>query len=145
MKKKLLIALIFGSLGITTEVFFTAFSKLIQDFYMGNDLDLSLKGESYVWMFFIYCLIAPLFDLGYPKIKNLNILIRMLIYGAIILSVEFIMGFILDMIVGKCPWEYTSGITFFGYIRLDYIFFWMIFGFIIEKVYIVLNKRITLN
>ncbi len=145
MNKKILIAIIFGLFGSTTEIFFTAFSKLFSSIITQNNLDFSLKGESYVWMFFIYSLISPMYDIGFPKIKNHNVIIRVALYGIIILTIEFIMGFLLEFFLGKCPWEYTSGIIFFGYIRLDYIFFWMFFGFIIERFYLLLNNRITPN
>jgi hypothetical protein len=145
MKKKLLIALLFGAIGTTTEIFFTAGSTILTSIKQHTTIDWTLKGESYVWMFFIYSLIAPLFNFGYPKVKNLNIFLRIFIYAVIILFVEFIMGFLLNLLIGKCPWEYTTGITICSYIRLDYIFFWMGFGFIIEKLYLLLNNTISIK
>jgi uncharacterized membrane protein len=93
-------------------------------------------------MFFIYALISPLFDFGYPKLKKFNIFFRVFLYSVIILAIEFSLGFLLEKIIGKCPWEYTTGLTFLGYIRLDYIFFWMIFGYLIERIYLLLNSVI---
>jgi len=37
---------------------------------------------------------------------------------------------------GRCPWHYDSRWAVHGYIRLDYAPFWLIFGFIIETVYL---------
>jgi len=141
-QKKLLITLIFGLFGTTTEVYFTAFSNLISEFRINEQSDLTLKGESYVWMFFIYALIGPIFNFIYPLVIKFHVIIRIIFYGVAILIIEFLTGFLLEMTIGKCPWEYDSGITFFGYVRLDFIFFWMVFGFIVEKVYVLLNLRI---
>jgi len=141
LKKTILISIIFGLLGITIEVIFTAFYPL----FSSEQFSWSLEGNSYIWMFFIYALINPLFELGYPKVKNYNIIIRLLIYSSIIFAIEFSMGFILEKLTGKCPWEYSTGLTFFGYIRLDYIFFWMVFGYLIEKIYLLLNRVICFD
>ena len=143
MDKKIIIALIFGFFGITIEIFFTAISDLFQKIRNKEKHDFSLEGKSYIWMFFIYSLIPILFDFGYPMVKDFNIFLRVFIYGIIILIVEFITGFLLEFFTGECPWKYTKGINLLGYVRIDYIFFWMFFGFIIEKIYLILNNQIV--
>ncbi len=141
IKKSILISIIFGLFGIYVEVLFTAFSTVFTD----EGINWSLEGKTYVWMFFIYALIKPLFDLAYHKISKLNVLIRIFIYSIIILLIEFVSGFILESIIGICPWKYSNGLTFQGYIRLDYIFFWMLFGYIIEYLYLFLENVITFD
>ncbi len=141
IKKSILISIIFGLLGIFVEISFTAFSTVFTD----KGINWSLEGKTYVWMFFIYALIKPLFDIGYPKVSKLNVLIRIFIYSIIILLIEFISGFLLETLIGICPWKYNRGLTFLGYIRLDYIFFWMLFGYIIEYVYLFLENVITFD
>jgi len=138
-KKKLLISVIFGIFGIAIEVLFTALHPV----FTGKDFSWSMQGKSYLWMFFIYAMIKPLFDFGYPVLKKYNILLRVFIYSVIILLIEFITGFFLEQITGTCPWKYKEGLTFFGYIRIDYIFYWMIFGYIIEYIYLLLDNVVN--
>ncbi|MCF8276428.1 MAG: putative ABC transporter permease [Flavobacteriales bacterium] len=131
---------LYGGLGITTEVFFTAISDLINS---GNFDDLSLKGQSYIWMFPIYGLAAILFPLAFSVLKKWNRMLRYIIYGAGILLVELITGFLLEQFTGRCPWEYQTGWHFGGYIRFDYLPLWMLFGALIEEFHH-FNKRIGL-
>lgn len=145
LASRVFITVFFGLFGTTVEVFFTAISTLLMNYTNDQELNLILKGESYVWMFFIYCLIAPLFDSLYKRIRHLLWVIRSFIYGIIILGIEFLTGLLLDLIIGKCPWEYTVGFSILGYIRLDYIFFWMIFGLVIERIYLFLNVHFKTN
>ncbi len=140
MKKNLFYALFFICLGITTEVFFTAFSDLYEGMQKG-DYNLSLTGHTYVWMAFIYVLIPFLFGAGYQLVKRFPLIVRLLIYVLAIYLIEFIGGFILETLTGKCPWEYTTGWHFMGYIRLDYAPFWLLFGFILERLYLFLENH----
>ena len=101
----------------------------------------SLTGKTYVWMFPIYVLI-PL-ALG-PIIKFINekpIVFRLLIYVLGIYLVEFSTGFILEQLTGKCPWEYNTGWHIMGYIRIDYFLFWIAFAYIIEYLYLYIDKK----
>lgn len=120
---------LFAGLGITTEVFFTAISDLITS---GNFDDLSLKGQSYIWMFPIYGSASILFPFFFKWIKNWPRLARYACYGVGILFVELIAGFLLEKLTGRCPWEYQVGWHFHGYIRFDYLPLWMGFGAVIE-------------
>jgi uncharacterized membrane protein len=129
-KEKVFSFILYGGLGVTTEVFFTAIVNLID---AGNFDDLSLKGQSYIWMFPIYGLTAILFPIGFDLLKGLNRVIRYFIYGAVILFVELITGFLLEQFTGRCPWEYQTGWHFGGYIRFDYLPLWMCFGAMLEE------------
>ena len=131
---------LYGGLGITTEVFFTAISDLINS---GNFEDLSLKGQSYIWMFPIYGLTSILFPLFFRTLKKRPRLMRYGIYGAGILLVELIAGYLLEKLTGRCPWEYQVGWHFQGYIRLDYFPLWVGFGVIIEEFHL-FQKRLGL-
>lgn len=140
MNKTTFLFLSFGCIGITTEIIFTSFFDATVTYLETSHFDFKLIGHSYFWMFFIYGLIAILFPLIYEKVKNAFIALRLLIYAILIFLIEFITGFILDQTIGSCPWQYTSKYSICGYIRLDYIFFWMIFGYLIEYLYVYLNK-----
>lgn len=129
-KERVFSFVLYGGLGVTTEVFFTA---IVDRINAGNLDDLSLKGQSYIWMFPIYGITSILFPIGYNLLKDLNRLVRYFIYGAIILLVELITGFMLEQFTGRCPWEYQTGWHFGGYIRFDYLPLWMLFGAMIEE------------
>lgn len=129
-KEKAFSFILYGGLGVTTEVFFTAIVNLID---AGNLDDLSLKGHSYIWMFPIYGLTSVLFPIGFNLLKGLNRVLRYFIYGAGILVVELITGFMLEQFTGRCPWEYQTGWHFGGYIRFDYLPLWMCFGAMLEE------------
>lgn len=118
---------IYGLTGLLLEVFWTGMSSLLS----GN---LSMTGHTYIWMFFIYGL-AVFLEPIHNKIRRENFLIRGLIWTLIIFTIEFISGFLLDTIIGACPWDYrqSSQLTFFGYIRLDYFPAWFLTGLFFEK------------
>ena len=141
MKKSIFLCLFFGCFGMTFEIFFVAFSNIIMDTPLWDEPLWSLTGKTYVWMFPIYVLI-PL-ALG-PIIKFINekpIVFRLLIYVLGIYLVEFSTGFILEQLTGKCPWEYNTGWHIMGYIRIDYFLFWIAFAYIIEYLYLYIDKK----
>lgn len=130
IKQRVFSFALYGGLGITTEVFFTAIVDLINS---GSLDDLSLKGVSYIWMFPIYGITSVVFPMGFEVLKKWNRLLRYLAYGIAILVVELIAGFALEQLTGRCPWEYQVGWHFGGYIRFDYLPLWMLFGAVIEE------------
>lgn len=135
MSRNVLLFISFGCLGITTEVFFTSVSDTIANYIESSFLDLKLQGHSYIWMFFIYGFGALLFRPIYQKLIKLPTLVRICMYAFIIILIEFFTGFLLDKLTGTCPWHYTEGLHVMGYARLDYYPFWIIFSFLMEKIY----------
>ena len=135
MKNNFIRFLIFACLGVTTEIHFTAFSKFLSDEYSTAEL-LRLEGHSYVWMIFIYGSAAFLIPIGYNLVKKLPLIGRLIAYMLGIFLIEYVAGFILDITTGSCPWEYSNRWNISGYIRLDYFPFWIVFGFILEKVHL---------
>ena len=133
MQKKLIRFYLWGTLGLSTEIFFTAISDQCIAISEHKPVDWSLTGHSYVWMFFIYGLGSVLFPLGHKHLKGFHLLLRIFILAIGIFAIEFISGFILDKITGHCPWQYTSRWNIMGYIRLDYLPAWMLFAYIIER------------
>ncbi len=123
--------MLFGMLGVTVEVCYTAIVDLLDTW--GPGMELSLKGVSYIWMIPIYGSAAFLFPLGFKVVREWPRLLRYLIYGVAILIVEFITGFALEQMTGRCPWEYQTGWHIAGYIRLDYLPLWMLFGATLEE------------
>jgi uncharacterized membrane protein len=130
MKQRLFLFFAMGCLGMTTEIFFTA----IYDIALGKaEVPAKLMGYSYIWMFPIYGSSGILFPMMWRVIEKWNVLLRMCVYGAGIIVVEFVTGWLLDVFTGQCPWEYKEGIHIMGYIRLDFFPFWAVFGLVIEK------------
>lgn len=140
MKNRIIQFAAFACLGITSEIIFTAFSKFFESGNTTSEL-LKLQGHTYVWMILIYGSASFLIPWYYSKIKSNPIFIRLLLYALGIFIVEYIAGFALQTLTGSCPWEYTTGWHISGFIRLDYLPFWMFFGYILEKFSLELNLK----
>jgi len=140
MPNRLIHLLFFGTLGVTTEVAFTAGSDLLAQIRSGGPVSFSLQGHSYAWMFFIYGSAAILLPIFLPAVIRWSLPIRLLIYLAGIFIIEFAAGFLLDLLIGRCPWQYDAPLAIAGYIRLDYAPFWAAFGFLLERVFLTLNR-----
>jgi len=134
--------LFFVCFGFTTEVLFAAISdNVVIQWQNGESANLRMKGYSYVWMAFIYALIPILFLKGHSKVADLPVLVRLLVYTLFIYCIEFSAGFLLEQLIGRCPWKYTEGWHIMGYIRLDYVLFWMGFGYLLESAFLFLEKH----
>ncbi len=99
MKKHIFLFVAFACVGITAEIFFTAIRLNIGPW---SEVDWSLKGQSYIWMFPIYGIAGIVFPLLVPFIQKIPFIFRMCIYAIGILIVEFIAGGLLDFFTGKC-------------------------------------------
>ena len=143
MQKKIIHSCIFACFGITAEILFTGLKyNIVIPLLHQENIQWSLIGTSYVWMFFIYGSIPFIFPFIYSKINTLHVLLRAIVYAIICLSVEYITGFAIDKITGSCPWLYTEGIHLNGYIRLDYFPLWTLFGILTEKLWLYIAKSI---
>lgn len=125
----LILFFIFSFFGVGIEVFFSS----IHDYIKKKDI--SLKGRSYLWMFPLYgiwgIIIGPLYDLT----ASIPFFLRGLIYLAVIFIGELSYGYLLKLIIKKCPWEYSGRGTIGGVVRLLYLPFWLVFGYISELLY----------
>lgn len=113
-----------GITGWCIEILFTALQAL-------KNHDMTLTGQTSVWMFPIYgCafLIAPLSRC----INKHSFLLRGIIYMLMIFLVEFLSGLLLTRLQ-VCPWDY-SGCRFniASVIRLDYAPYWFATGLLFE-------------
>lgn len=126
---------LYGLIGFLLEVFWTGLGSLL----MGN---FALTGTTYLWMFFIYGL-AVFFEPIHNRIRRENFLVRGLVWVSLIYLIEFSSGFILDKLIGYCPWDYirSTPYTFFGYVRFDYLPAWFVAGMFFEKVHDFIDKR----
>ncbi|MBP7388898.1 MAG: hypothetical protein KA841_00760 [Chitinophagales bacterium] len=133
----------FVCLGITTEVFFTAFLALArQQPFCDNPLA-SMTGHTYVWMAFIYGLIPILGVLFHHNVAHWKVWYRLLFYVALLYVVEFISGYLLQVLTGSCPWEYKTGWHVMGFIQLEYFPAWLLFVWMVERLYIFINERVV--
>lgn len=127
---------IYGLLGMLLEVFWTGMHSLLSG-------DLNLVSNTSIWMFFIYGF-AVFLEPIHNKIRRRNIVIRGLTWTILIFSIEFISGFILEQIIGSCPWDYRNSTrnTLKGYIRFDYFPVWFVVGIFFEKTHDFLSEKI---
>ncbi len=133
---------VFASFGIAIEVFFTAAMAIVNRTPVCDKPLVALEGHSYVWMAFIYGLIPVLGVLFYNRVKDWPALFRLPFYVVIIYIVEFTSGYLLQITTGSCPWHYTSGLNIMGLIRLDYFPAWLLFVWLVERLYVFMDKRV---
>ena len=117
----------YGAMGMLVEVFFTGISAIVWQ------RNWAATGKTYLWMLPIYGLAGVLFDevkaIGMPFWVNAPIFV-VLIY-----AIEFTSGWILEKLIGRCPWDYGSGrYTIMGYIRFDYAPFWLGLALLFEPI-----------
>lgn len=127
--------MIFGVLGWCAEILWTGFCS----FLMG---DASLTAQTYLWMFPIYGLAGVCMPLFLAFRRYCPLWQRVGVYVFVIFTVEFITGWLLQVMTGICPWDY--GDSFFsvrGFIRLDYAPLWAILGLFFERVALFLAER----
>ena len=120
-----------GFAGWCIEIAFTSLNSLIKK-------DKTLMGHTSAWMFPIYGL-ASCISYIYPKIKHWNSLLRGLLYGCSIMTVEFQSGNLLKRL-GVCPWSY-DGCRFSvkGLIRMDFLPLWIGAGLFYEQFLLRIN------
>ncbi len=115
-----------GILGWCIEIIYTAFHSF-------RRRELSLKGNTSIWMFPIYgsaSLLLPLFQ----KLKKKPLIARGLIYASLIFGAEYASGRYLTE-KNLCPWDYSrSKWSIKKVIRLDYLPFWFLAGLLFERV-----------
>ena len=119
--------IIYGALGCLMEVLWTGLGSL-------RTKNFKLSSTTSLWMFFVYGMIAfiePVFRLSAP----IPILLRGLIYAALIFTGEFLTGSLLKRLE-VCPWDYSNAKYHVkGLIRWDYLPAWMVAGLVFEWVY----------
>jgi len=93
---------IYGLLGWCREVVWTAVTEKA----WGNQGDWRLVGHTYLWMFPIYGLLAPLGEPLHNVLRTQLWLWRGLAYLVGIWGTEYVTGWLLAKLTGKCPWDY---------------------------------------
>ncbi len=81
----------------------------------------------------IYGLAVFLFEPLHNFLRPYPWPLRGLVYVAGIYVVEFLTGWLLRIITGKCPWDYSQArFQFMGLVRWDYAPVWFGFCFALE-------------
>jgi len=121
---------IYGLGGWCGEVVFTALTGSLREG------DWRLMGRTYLWMFPIYGLIAPLYEPVHNLIREAPLLARAAIWALGFTSVELLSGWLLARLIGRCPWDYSDRRwAINAYIRWDYLPVWALVGLALEPVH----------
>jgi len=119
--------LIYGLLGWSTEIFWTGLGSLING-------DLTLAGNSNIWMFFIYgsaVFLEPIHDIIYKWKWP----VRGFLWLVIIWGMEYTSGLFLVSVLGVYPWHYRGPLAVDGLITLAYAPAWFTAGLLFEQVH----------
>lgn len=126
--------IIYGLSGLCVEILWTGLGSLIKG-------DVTLIGWSSIWMVPIYGMLA-LFEPVHNRIRYIPVVLRGGVYTTLIFAGEFLTGFLLRTILGKCPWNYGADkYSIDGLITLKFIPAWFIFGLLFEVYHDFLIKK----
>lgn len=85
-----------------------------------------LQGHSQIYVLPLYFFASLLiFEPLYQWLSFYSLWLRAPIYSAIILTIEYLAGRLLDCWIGRCPWHYERSLIYTSaYIRLEYAPLW---------------------
>ena len=114
-----------GLTGWCMEIIFTALNSF-------RNRDMTLKGQTSLWMFPIYGCAAVLLPIS-RLMKAKSFWLRGFTYMSLIFSTEFFTGKLLTR-KNLCPWDYSQSRFQIGrVIRLDYAPYWFGAGLLFER------------
>jgi len=134
MKKRFVI---YGMVGLCMEVFWTGMASLLN----GN---LRLIGQSNIWMFFIYGM-AIFLEPIHILLKDWPVVLRGGVYTVLIFIIEYLTGWLLQLLIGICPWCYVDSLNINNLITFRYIPIWFIVGLVFEKLHYFLSRLYLRN
>jgi uncharacterized membrane protein len=98
--------------------------------------DWRLTGHTYLWMFPIYGLIAPLYEPVHDAIRTYPWFLRAVVWSLGFTTIELASGWLIARLTGRCPWDYSERRwAINAYIRWDYFPVWAIVGLALEPVH----------
>ncbi|MDA2914437.1 putative ABC transporter permease [Acidobacteriia bacterium AH_259_A11_L15] len=123
---------LYGLLGWCAEVVWSAVTEKI----LRQQRDWRLLGHTSLWMFPLYGLLAPLYEPLHDFLRPWHWFMRGVIYLLGIWLVEYITGWLLRKLTGKCPWDYSElrG-NLHGLIAWEYAPVWFAAGLLLEPVH----------
>ena len=95
--------IIYGMLGWCGEIIWTATREKLS----GQQRDWKLRGTTYLWMFPLYGLIAPLYEPVHNALRTWPWPLRGVVYMLGFWAVEYLTGWLLKRVIGVCPWDYS--------------------------------------
>jgi len=130
--KMLIRFIIYGMLGWCGEIIWTATREKLS----GQERGWKLRGTTYLWMFPLYGLIAPLYEPVHNALRAWPWPLRGVVYMLGFWAVEYLTGWVLKRLIGVCPWDYSRARWHVhGFIRLDYGPVWFLVGLGLERVH----------
>jgi uncharacterized membrane protein len=124
--------IIYGVLGWCGEIIWTATKGKLT----GQQRDWKLRGTTYLWMFPLYGLIAPLYEPAHNALRAWPWLLRGGVYMLGFWTLEYLTGWALKRLIGVCPWDYSHARWHVhGFIRLDYGPVWFLVGLGLEPIH----------
>jgi uncharacterized membrane protein len=121
---------LYGLGGWCGEVVYTALTE------SAAQGDWRLRGVSYLWMFPIYGLIAPLYEPVHNLLRPVAWPLRALVWALGFTGVELGSGWLIARLTGRCPWDYSDKRWAINpYIRWDYFPVWAVVGLALEPVH----------
>ncbi len=109
----------FATFGMASEVVFIAGVRIKDSIKNKTKINTELQGYSYVWMIPIYGSVTFLGPYVIEPLQVYPLIGRLLFYTLIIFIVEYITGWIIRKLTGRCPWHYDKGWQIHNLIRLD--------------------------
>ncbi len=101
-----------------------------------------MTAKTYLWMFPIYGLAGLALPIFLLFRRYCPLWQRIGFYVLAIFTVEFVTGWLLQLVIGTCPWDYGDRLfSVRGFIRLDYAPLWAILGLFFERVALFLAEK----
>jgi len=124
--------IIYGMLGWCGEIIWTATGEKLS----GQQRGWNFRGTTYLWMFPLYGLIAPLYEPVHNALRAWAWPLRGVVYMLGFWAMEYLTGWLLKRVIGVCPWDYSHARWHVhGFIRLDYGPVWFLVGLGLEPVH----------
>jgi hypothetical protein len=123
---------LYGLGGWCGEILFTALTGSVPR------RDWRLTGHTYLWMFPIYGLLAPIYEPVHDLIRGVPWVGRAVIWSAGFTAIECGSGWLIKLVSGRCPWDYVAGrqpLAINAYIRWDFFPLWAAVGLALEPVH----------
>ena len=120
---------LYGLGGWCGEVLYTALVRF------RHERDWRLTGHTYLWMFFVYGLMAPLYEPVHDTIRDWPLPGRAAVWAVGFTAVELVTGWAIERATGRCPWDYVAAGQRFAinpYIRWDFFPLWAMLGLALE-------------
>ncbi|MDE3087773.1 MAG: hypothetical protein KGJ80_00100 [Chloroflexota bacterium] len=124
---------IYGALGWCSEILWTAITRKVTR----GARDWLLVGETSLWAFPLYGLIAFLYEPLHDALRAQFVLVRAAVYLAGFWVIEYIGGWLVWKIVGKKPWDYSKspGGSLHGLVRWNFVLVWSLVGLGLEPLH----------